>query len=479
MTQPLWTRADVLQACGGHAHGDDWQASGVSIDSRTLVPGDLFVAIRGENSDGHDYVVKALKAGAAAAIVSDVTDAMREAGSLVIVPDALEALNRLGHAARHRTQAKVIAVTGSVGKTSTKEALLMLLTEQGATHASAASYNNLWGVPLSLARMPADTNFGIFEVGMNHAGEITPLTKLVEPDVAMVTTVEPVHMAFFDSVEEIADAKGEIFVGLGAGGAAIINRGNPHFARLREHAQAAGAAHIISFGEHPDADARLEKLALKESCSCVAANICGVPVTYKIGVPGRHVVMNSLGILACLHALKADLTMAALAFARLRAPKGRGERHEVRALGRSFTVIDESYNANPASMRAALAALGQSEPRGEARRIAILGDMLELGEGAAAMHRDLYAPIRDAGVDVVFAAGPMMRELVKALPAGLSFFHAETSDGLLDAMADEIRDGDIVMVKGSLGSRMGPVVEALLSYADDDSESIRRNRGEG
>lgn len=479
MTHPLWTRADVLQACGGHAHGDDWQANGVSIDSRTLVAGDLFVAIKGENSDGHDYVVKALKAGAACALVSDATDAMRDAGALVIVPDALEALNRLGQAARHRTQAKVIAVTGSVGKTSTKEALLMLLTEQGATHASAASYNNLWGVPLSLARMPADTNFGIFEVGMNHAGEITPLTKLVEPDVAMVTTVEPVHMAFFDSVEDIADAKGEIFVGMGEGGTAIINRDNPHFVRLRSHAQAAGAAHIISFGEHEDADARLEKLALKETCSCVSANICGVPVTYKIGVPGRHVVMNSLGILACLHAMKADLAMAALAFARLRAPKGRGERHVVRTAGRTFTVIDESYNANPASMKAALAALAQSEPPGRARRIAILGDMLELGDEGVAMHRGLSTPIKDAGVDFVFASGPMMRELVKSLPAGLSAFHAETSDGLLDALADEIRDGDIIMVKGSLGSRMGPVVEALLSYADDDSESIRRNRGEG
>ncbi|MGB5093019.1 MAG: UDP-N-acetylmuramoylalanyl-D-glutamyl-2,6-diaminopimelate--D-alanyl-D-alanine ligase [Parvibaculum sp.] len=479
MSQPLWTSSQVLDVVGGHAHGADWSAHGVSIDSRTLQTGDLFVAIIGENSDGHDFVEKAFAAGAAAAIVSRVTPAMQATGPLVVVPDALEALNKLGHAARHRAKAKIVAVTGSVGKTSTKEALLMLLSAQGATHASAASYNNLWGVPLSLARMPADTQYGIFEVGMNHAGEIMPLSKLVEPHVAMVTTVEAVHMAFFDSVADIADAKGEIFTGLHEGGVAIINRDNPQFDRLRAHAEQAGAARIISFGEHPEADARLEKLALKETCSCVSANICGVPMTYKLGVPGRHVVMNSLGILACIHALEADLALAALAFARLQAPKGRGARHLVEAPRRSFVVIDESYNANPASMRAALAALGQSEPPKGGRRIAVLGDMLELGDEAVAMHRDLAEPIAQAGVKLVFAAGPMMRELVKALPNGCNGFHADTSDGLLEALTNEIRDGDILMIKGSFGSRMGPIVEALLSLAEDDSESIRRNRGEG
>lgn len=479
MSQALWTRSEVTAVVGGHTHGADWSAQGVSIDSRTLQPGDLFVAIIGENADGHDYVEKALSAGAAAAIVSKVTPAMQAAGNLVVVADALEALNKLGHAARHRAKAKIVAVTGSVGKTSTKEALLTLLSEQGPTHASAASYNNLWGVPLSLARMPAETQYGIFEVGMNHAGEITPLSRLVEPHVAMVTTVEAVHMAFFDSVDDIADAKGEIFTGLHDGGVAIINRDNPHYARLRAHAEQAGAARIISFGEHPEADARLEKLALKETCSCVSANICGVAMTYKLGVPGRHVVMNSLGILACIYALEADLALAALAFARLQAPKGRGARHLVEAPRRQFIVIDESYNANPASMRAALAALGQSEPPKGARRIAVLGDMLELGDDAPAMHRGLAEPIAQAGVKLVFAAGPMMRELIKALPDGCYGFHADTSDGLLDALTNEIRDGDILMVKGSFGSRMGPIVEALLSLAEDDSESIRRNRGEG
>ncbi|MDR3498158.1 MAG: UDP-N-acetylmuramoylalanyl-D-glutamyl-2,6-diaminopimelate--D-alanyl-D-alanine ligase [Parvibaculum sp.] len=474
----LWTRSEVIAATQGKAEGADWTARGVSIDSRTLESGDLFVAIKGEHSDGHAYVAKAFERGAAAAIVSDVTDAMREAGPLVVVPDALEALNQLGRAARRRAGAKVVAVTGSVGKTGTKEALRMLLSEQGPTHASAASYNNLWGVPLSLARMPADTRYGIFEIGMNHSGEITPLSKLVEPFIALITTVEAVHMAYFDSVEEIADAKAEIFDGLQKGGVAILNRDNPHFARLEARAKKAGAGRIISFGEHKAADARLEKVALKEDCSCVSAIICGQPVTYKLGVPGRHIVMNSLAMLACISALEADLAMAALALAHLEAPKGRGERIRVDAPGRPFMLIDESYNANPVSMRAAIDALGRTEPGHRARRIAVMGDMLELGPNSIALHREMAQPLAQAEIDLVFACGPHMRELFKALPADRQGFYAETSAGLMTPLAEAIQEGDVVMVKGSNGSRMKPVVEMLLALGDDDSESIRRNRGE-
>lgn len=474
----LWTRSEVIAATQGKAEGADWTATGVSIDSRSLESGDLFVAIKGEHSDGHAYVAKAFERGAAAAIVSDVTDAMRKAGPLVVVPDALEALNQLGRAARRRAGAKVVAVTGSVGKTGTKEALRMLLSEQGPTHASAASYNNLWGVPLSLARMPADTRYGIFEIGMNHSGEITPLSKLVEPFIALITTVEAVHMAYFDSVEEIADAKAEIFDGLQKGGVAILNRDNPHFARLEARAKKAGAGRIISFGEHEDADARLEKVALKEDCSCVSAIICGQPVTYKLGVPGRHIVMNSLAMLACISALEADLAMAALALAHLEAPKGRGERIRVDAPGRPFMLIDESYNANPVSMRAAIDALGRTEPGHRARRIAVMGDMLELGPNSIALHREMAQPLAQAEIDLVFACGPHMRELFKVLPADRQGFYAETSDGLMTPLAEAIQEGDVVMVKGSNGSRMKPVVEMLLALGDDDSESIRRNRGE-
>ncbi|MEN6542267.1 UDP-N-acetylmuramoylalanyl-D-glutamyl-2,6-diaminopimelate--D-alanyl-D-alanine ligase [Parvibaculum sp.] len=476
--KPLWTRAEVLAATDGKAEGADWIANGVSIDSRSLEKGDLFVAIKGENSDGHAYVGAAFQNGAAAAIVSDVTPAMRSAGPLVVVPDALEALNALGRTARRRAGAKVVAVTGSVGKTGTKEALRMILSEQGPTHASAASYNNLWGVPLSLARMPANTRFGIFEIGMNHSGEITPLSKLVEPFVALITTVEAVHMAYFDSVEEIADAKAEIFDGLQKGGVAILNRDNPHYARLEARAKAAGAGRIISFGEHPEADAHLEKLVLKETCSCVSAKICGRPVTYKLGVPGRHIVMNSLAMLACIDALDADLALAAMALAQLQAPRGRGERHLVEAPGRPFTVIDESYNANPASMRASIEALGQTEPEARARRIAVLGDMLELGPEAAALHREVAVPLARADIDLVFACGPLMRGLYDALPADRQGAYAETSDALIGSLVEAIQSGDVVMVKGSNGSRMRPVVDALLALGEDDSESIRRNRGE-
>lgn len=474
----LWTRDEVVSATKGRALGADWIANGVSIDSRTLEKGDLFVAIQGENSDGHVYVEKALKQGAAAAIVSRVEPAMEQAGALVVVPDTLEALNALGRAARHRTKARVMAVTGSVGKTGTKEALKMILSQQGATHASAASYNNLWGVPLSLARMPAETQFGIFEIGMNHAGEITPLSNLVEPFVALITTVEAVHMEFFNSVEDIADAKGEIFDGLQKGGVAILNRDNPHYERLRKKAASSGAGRIISFGEHPDADAHLEKVALKETCSCVAATICGEKVTYKLGVPGRHIVMNSLAMLACVQAMGADLAMAALALGQLEAPKGRGERHLIDAPGRAFTLVDESYNANPASMRAAIEALGQAAPKDGGRRIAVLGDMLELGAESIALHRDLSKALCQADIDLVFASGPHMRELFKSLPAEMQGAYAENSAALQPMLINAIQQGDVVMVKGSFGSKMGPVVEALRGLDNDDAENIRRNRGE-
>tara|TARA_R110000824_G_scaffold390760_15_gene587914 strand:+ start:7289 stop:8725 length:1437 start_codon:yes stop_codon:yes gene_type:complete len=474
----LWTCSEVVETTKGVAEGADWVANGVSIDSRTLQKGDLFVAIKGDNVDGHNYVGSAFERGASAAIVSDVTKAMRDAGPLVIVPDCLEALNQLGRAARHRTGAKVVAITGSVGKTGTKEALRMLLSEQGPTHASALSYNNLWGVPLSLARMPANTQFGILEIGMNHSGEITPLSKLVEPFVTLITTVEAVHMAHFNSIEEIADAKAEIFDGLQSGGVAILNRDNPHFARLEKRAKAAGAGQIISFGEHAEADARLEKVALKDTCSCVSASICGTPVTYKLGVPGRHIVMNSLAMLACIKALGADLAQAALALAHLEAPSGRGERHHVEAVGRPFTLIDESYNANPASMRVSIETLGRIEPGVRARRIAVLGDMLELGDSADELHREIAVPLARADIDLVYACGPHMRVLFDALPADRRGFYAETSDQLIAPLSDAIQNGDVVMVKGSNGSRMKPVVDALLALGDDDTASIRRNRGE-
>jgi len=389
---------------------------------------------------------------------------MPKAAPLLVVRDVLDGLRDLARAARARTEAKVIAVTGSVGKTSTKEALRLALSAVGATHASAASYNNHWGVPLSLARCPAETKFAVFEMGMNHPGEIEPLTRIARPHVAIITTVEPVHLEFFPSIAAIADAKAEIFLGIEKGGAAVLNRDNPHFARLEQAAKAAGVGRVVSFGEHETADARLIKFALQADSSTVQAHILGMDVTYKLGAPGRHLVLNSLAVLAAAVLAGADLARAAIALAQLAPAAGRGSRITLDLPGGQALLIDESYNANPASMRAALALLGQAPigPRG--RRIAVLGDMLELGGEGAKLHRGLAEPITANAVDLVFCSGPLMRQLWQALPSERRGGYAETSAALEAEVLGAIRAGDAVMVKGSLGSKMGPIVKALTRH---------------
>ena len=300
-----------------------------------------------------------------------------------------QALRDLGRAARTRSPAKVIAVTGSVGKTGTKEALLLALSADGETHASVASYNNHWGVPLSLARWPAGAKYAVFEIGMNHAGEITPLTKLVRPHVAIVTGIEPVHLEFFGSLEKIADAKAEIFSGVEAGGAAVLNSDNAQFARLAAAAKAAGIQRVVSFGESGSAEARLLRVSPQADSSTVEASILGQPVTYKLGTPGHHLVLNSLAVLAAVSLAGADLALAALALNNLKPASGRGARSYLIVPGGNTLLIDESYNANPASMRAAIALLGQAPVGKRGRRIAVLGDMLELGPSGAELHREL------------------------------------------------------------------------------------------
>ena len=470
MSKALWTSTEAALATDGDVKSD-WSAIGVSIDTRSLDLGDLFVALIGDNSDGHKHVKDALAKGAAAAMVSGPCDGVSDEG-LLVVEDTLSGLQALGHAARARTDAKIVAVTGSVGKTSTKDALRTILEAQGRTHGSVASYNNHWGVPLTLARMPADTEWGVFEIGMNHANEITPLSQMVQPDVAIITTVEPVHLANFENVEGIADAKAEIFDGLKPDGTAILNADNSHFDRLRLRAQTAGAGNVISFGASDKADARLERVALHPSCSCISASICGQAITYKLGIPGKHHVMNSLAILAAVHALGADLALAGMTLATLNAPKGRGERHIVHDGDRQFVVVDESYNANPASMRAAIATLGAAEVEGAGRRVAVLGDMLELGEDEALMHQGLAGSLADAGIDQVYACGPLMKNLYEDLPAACKAGYAEGSEALLEQLASQLGDGDVVMVKGSLGSRMGLIADGLLAlHSDDDVPS--------
>jgi UDP-N-acetylmuramoyl-tripeptide--D-alanyl-D-alanine ligase len=309
--------------------------------------------------------------------------------------------------------------------------------------------------------MAQTAQYGVFELGMNHAGEIEPLTRLVRPHVAIITTVEPVHLEFFGSVEAIADAKAEIFFGIEPGGAAVINRDNPHFARLRDAAKAAGVGRIVSFGEHADADARLGKLALRADCSAVSANILGSDVTYKVGAPGRHIVLNSLAVLAATSLLGADLAVAALALSGLRPPAGRGAQHTLVVPGGSALLIDESYNANPASMRAALALLGQMPMGPRSRRIAVLGDMLELGSQGRELHAALVEPVLAHDVDLVFCCGPLMRALWEALPSERRGGYAESSTALESAVIGEIQAGDAIMVKGSLGSKMATIVAAL------------------
>ena len=458
----LWTVDEMARAMGAEKPGAlPAEIGGISIDSRTLAKGEAFFAIQGDNRDGHDFVDAALKAGAGLAVIAR-SQAARFAGApVLVVDDALDALRSLARAARARTRAKVIAVTGSVGKTGSKEALRLALSADGATHASAASYNNHWGVPLSLARCPADVKYAVFEIGMNHAGEITPLTRLARPHIAIVTAIEPVHLEYFGSLEKIADAKAEIFAGVEQGGAAILNRDNAQYGRLAAAAEKAGIARIVPFGEHAQAEARLTRYALQADSSTIEADILGQHMTYKLGAPGKHLVLNSLAVLAACALAGADLALAGLALGNLRPASGRGARAALGVPGGSALLIDESYNANPASMRAAIALLGHAPIGAHGRRIAVLGDMLELGEQGAALHRGLAEPITAAGIDLVYCAGPLMRALWEALPSGARGGYAETAAALEPAVLAGLRAGDAVMVKGSLGSKMGPIVKAL------------------
>jgi UDP-N-acetylmuramoyl-tripeptide--D-alanyl-D-alanine ligase len=458
----LWTVDDMAKAMRADKSGVlPAEVAGISIDSRSLGKGDAFFAIQGDNRDGHDFVEAALEQGAGVAVVAR-SQAERFANApLLAVDDVLEALRDLARAARARSHAKIIAVTGSVGKTSTKEALRLALAADGETHASAASYNNHWGVPLSLARLPVSARYAVFEIGMNHAGEITPLTQLVRPHVAVITTIEAVHLEYFGTLEKIADAKAEIFSGVAPGGAAVLNSDNGQFARLAAAAKAAGVQHIVSFGANAKAAARLVRHSLQPESSTVEASILGHDVTYKLGAPGLHLVINSLAVLAAASLAGADLALAALALNALKPAVGRGTRIELAVPGGSALLIDESYNANPASMRAAIALLGQAPIGAHGRRIAVLGDMLELGGEGAAMHRALAEPIAAAKVDLVFCSGPQMHALWEALPSNHRGGYAETAAALEADVLEAIRAGDAIMVKGSLGSKMGPVVKAL------------------
>jgi UDP-N-acetylmuramoyl-tripeptide--D-alanyl-D-alanine ligase len=458
----LWTPEEVRAATGGSfSRAQDVPATGVSIDSRSLEPGDIFFAIAGPSHDGHDFVAPALERGAAFAVIARTAAPRLGEGAFLLVDDPLAALAALGRAARARTSARIVAVTGSVGKTTTKEALRIALAASAPTHASVASYNNHWGVPLSLARMPRRTVYGVFEIGMNHAGEITPLTALVRPHVAIVTAIAESHLGHFTGLADIADAKAEIFGGVEPGGAALINGETPFYERLEQVARRERIARVYRFGAAADADVRLLEGDFAAEHSRIAVSVFGERLVLRIGAPGRHVALNALAVLGAVKLCGADLAAAAAALSSLTPGKGRGLRHHLPLAEGVVTVIDESYNANPASMRAALALLARAEIGPGGRRIAVLGDMLELGESSNALHRALAEDMDAAGVDRIYACGGGMSELVPALSGRIAVLHRPQSADLVEPLSQALRAGDVVMVKGSLGSRMGVVVEAL------------------
>ncbi|MDF1736511.1 MAG: UDP-N-acetylmuramoyl-tripeptide--D-alanyl-D-alanine ligase [Minwuia sp.] len=458
----LWTAREAADATAGAVAGA-WSATGVSIDSRSVAQGDLFIALAGPNADGHDHVVAALANGAVAAMVHVRPEGVDPA-RLLLVDDTMTGLEALGIAARARTHARIIGVTGSCGKTSTKAALAHCLTASGVVvHASEKSYNNHWGVPLTLARMPRETEVAVLEMGMNHPGEIRALTAMVRPDVAVITTVEAAHLAAFRSINDIADAKAEIFEGLTKNGVAVLPADNACHAQLVAAAQRSGVARIVSFGLVETAEYRAVRVALKPDASCVEARLNGHEAALCIGIPGQHWVSNALAVLAAIDQVGGNIGLAAPALRTLEAVAGRGAQQTVTLHdGGSFRVIDDSYNANPASVRAALGVLGTTPPGAGGRRIAVLGDMLELGGTSTALHAELSADVLAAVVDVALLCGSDMAALADALTGRIdTVLHTADSAGLIAPVLAQVRAGDVVLVKGSLGSRMAPVVTAL------------------
>jgi UDP-N-acetylmuramoyl-tripeptide--D-alanyl-D-alanine ligase len=446
----LWTSVDAEAATLGEAMRA-FSVSGLSIDTRTLKAGDLFVALKGNNRDGHDFVCAAFHAQAGAALVSRRLEGVD--GPLLLVANTQRGLEDLAVASRVRSDAKIVAVTGSAGKTTTKEMLRLALGALGTTHASASSYNNHWGVPLSLASLPRDAHYAVFEIGMNHFGEIRALVGFVRPHVALVTVIAPAHLEFFGTCDAIADAKSEIFEGIEPGGAALIPSDSPYAERLIARARQSHVARILTFGQKSGSDARLLDYRELDGHAHIKADISGLPVEFTLAAPGGHIASNALGALLAVKALEGDVLNAAAGMKTFAALKGRGARFNAG----DIEVIDESYNANPASMAAALALLGAAK----GRRIAVLGDMLEMGQDAASYHAGLVTPIEDARVDLVFLCGPQMKSLWDRLPPSRRGAYAATSAELKAPLLAALSSGDTVLVKGSNGVKLSVIIDAL------------------
>lgn len=463
----LWTSDEVTRAVGAGAISPPFTADGVTFDSRAVARGDLFFALKGETTDGHGFVADALKRGAAAAIVS--RDVESVGGTLIRVPDTLKALVDLGHAARRRSKARIASVTGSVGKTSTKDALRAMLSAQAPTSASAASYNNHVGVPISLARLPREARYGVFEIGMNNPGEIEPLARQVEAHVGVITNVGPVHIGHMGSQEAIVDEKACLFAGMAPGAVAVLNRDSSHYERLARHAGRFGVSRIVTFGRSDQADARLLSCNLQDNGSDVAALIHGRRIEYRLGAAGEHWVLNSLAALAVVEALGADVMRAARTLAGVGASPGRGARRLLKFGVGTVELLDESYNANPVSMRAMLAVLARTRPAEGGRRLLAMGDMRELGEGADAYHAGLADAVAESGAAQVFLCGPHMQALWQQLAPAQRGVHRPDSASLAGEVASAIRTGDVIAVKGSLGSRMKIVVDAILAASGGEA----------
>ncbi len=463
----LWTSTDAATATGGRVTMP-WVATGVSIDTRTLARGDLFVALK-DARDGHDFVAAALAKGAAAALVTHRPEGLGDAAPLLIVPDVLAALEALGRFARARTSARVVGITGSVGKTSTKEMLRAILGGQGLTHAAEASYNNHWGVPLTLARMPENAAYAVIEIGMNHPGEIAPLARMAGLHVAMITTVAPAHLEAFRDINGIAHEKAAILDGLLPGGTAVLNNDLPTTPLLLEKARAVGAK-IITFGSAPGSDYRIISARLTDDATVVQAEHAGKAMLFKVRSPGKHFAHNGLGALAVAEALGCDPTIAAFDIGRWQPPAGRGTRERIlldRVEETTFDLIDDAFNANPASVAASLDVLIAAQPQdgvgriGNGRRIAILGDMLELGPSEGALHAAIATHPGLATIDIIHCVGPRMKALFAALPRNQRGQWVETAPELASLARHLIDAGDIVLVKGSKGAKTSLVVDAL------------------
>jgi UDP-N-acetylmuramoyl-tripeptide--D-alanyl-D-alanine ligase len=468
-SQLIWQAEEVVRAVHGRClHEQTWAARSVAIDSRREEADDfLFIALKGPVHDGHDYVAGAFAAGAAAAIVSRQPSQAPPDAPLIFVEDTFKALEALGHAGRKRAEGKIIAVTGSVGKTSTKEMLRLALSSTGETYANEGNLNNHLGVPLSLARLPATAHYGVFELGMNHAGELGPLSRQVSPHVALITNIEAAHLEFFDSLDAIADAKAEVFFGMKPQGAAVLNRDNRHYARLAAAAKAHGVKNVFGFGRDSKAEARLIELAAAPESSAITADILGRRLFFTLGAPGEHLAINALAALLAAAAAGSDIEACAEALARYRPPKGRGVIETLAWPGGEITLIDESYNASPVAVRFAARVLGQMMPTSGGRRILVLGDMRELGEAAPALHAALTSDIAAAKIDLVFCCGEMTAHLFDALPEAMRGARGASSAELAPLVAAALRAGDIVTVKGSNSMSMATVVGALRSMSSD------------